>query len=211
MTSDPIGNVELLKLQLEVWKEAVSTSKHFTEMSVRTRQLGLTFVVAAFAVAITLLSQYPSARISIPLGQLGYDIHIAGLIIASSAAGLFVTKLLDIKVYHRMLRGSVAFTEEIERKILRSEVMGTERGLAETISYHSRSKRSSPSGGRSSDRKHTSAEAKIKIFYNWSMGIIVMFGIVLTYVTLNTFERKTVINQRIEFSEPAKPVAPQKR
>ena len=108
-------DIEKLKLKVEIWKESIATTKHFTEMSVKMRQLGLTFVVAAFALAVTLLSQYPGARIPIPVssifGKLDYDLHLGGPIIVMSAMGLLVTKLLDVKLYHRMLRGSVAFTQ----------------------------------------------------------------------------------------------------
>ncbi|MDX2306609.1 MAG: hypothetical protein NW216_00035 [Hyphomicrobium sp.] len=192
------GDIERLKLQIELWKEAISSSKHFTEMAVRTRQLGLTFVVAAFALAITLLSQYPTARLPLFWGNWGYDIHLGGPIIAASAIGLFVTRHLDVKLYHRMLRGSVAFTMELEEKCLRSQIMLTSIGLAESISEYSRSDETRSKLGR--ETKITTAEQKIHRFYMWSICFIIVIGILLTCVTANGVERRTIINQQIEIN-----------
>lgn len=35
------------KLLIEIWKQAVDTQKHFNDMCVKSRQLGLTFVAAS--------------------------------------------------------------------------------------------------------------------------------------------------------------------
>ena len=42
---------------IKIWEKAVDTQMHFNEMSVKSRQLGLTFVAAALGVAIVLLGQ----------------------------------------------------------------------------------------------------------------------------------------------------------
>lgn len=201
MSCEKQPNVDILKLQLEIWKESIAATKHFNEMSVKMRQLGLTFVVAAFALAITLLSQFPAARVSVPIGDWYYDIHLSGLIIISAALGLLVTRLLDLKVYHQMLRGSVAFTEALENESLVKQLMGTERGLAQTISYYSRTKSSSLRKGV--PPKRTTAEWKIRAFYIWSIIFIMATGIAVTVITTEKVERRsTIINQRIEVREP---------
>ena len=212
MSEEARPDLERLKLQVEMWKESISSTKHFTEMSVKMRQLGLTFVVAAFALAITLLSQYPSARIPIPIGDWEYDLHMSGPIIIASVVGLFVTKLLDVKLYHRMLRGSVAFTEELESKVLRPQLMNTDRGLAESISFHSRSKRPAPTDGVDNLLKKTKAKWKIKTFYNLAMVVVGIIGVALTLFTATKVEQRTIINQRIEFKEPPRviPSTPKK-
>lgn len=99
---------ELEKIRLEIWKQGIATTMHFTEMSARTRQIGLAFVVASLGLAITLLAQYHDARLPLVISDSQYSLHISGVIILLSAVGLYAIMLLDLKVYHRMLRGSVA-------------------------------------------------------------------------------------------------------
>ncbi len=45
------------KLYVEIWKRAIETQMHFNEMSVKSRQLGLTFVAAALGLSVVLLSR----------------------------------------------------------------------------------------------------------------------------------------------------------
>ena len=42
------------KLLVEIWKQAVETQKHFNDMCVKSRQLGLTFVAASLGAALYL-------------------------------------------------------------------------------------------------------------------------------------------------------------
>src|SRR5258706_7606097 len=42
------------KLLIEIWKQAVETQKHFNDMCVKSRQLGLTFVAASLGAALYL-------------------------------------------------------------------------------------------------------------------------------------------------------------
>ena len=212
MSEEKKPDIEFLTLQVEVWRESIASTKHFTEMSVKMRQLGLTFVAAALALAITLLSQSPTARLSILIKSSYYDIHLSGFVIIIAAVGLYVTKQLDLKLYHKMLRGSVAFTEELERASLVPFLMGTKRGLAEAISLYSRTKQVVPDA---SDRslKRTTAESKIRAFYNLSMIFTVLIGGLVTVFTTNIVERhSTIIDQRIEINEaPDSPRKPQKK
>jgi hypothetical protein len=43
---------ELERLQKEIWEKTLDTQMHFNEMSVRSRQLGLSFVVASLGVVV---------------------------------------------------------------------------------------------------------------------------------------------------------------
>lgn len=196
-------DLDRLRLQVEIWKESIAVTRHFTEMSVKMRQMGLTFVVAAVALAVTMLTQFPTARISFPVsiihGRHDYDVHLGGLLIISAAIGLAVTKLLDVKLYHRMLRGSVVFTQEIERAGLRDNLMGTPEGLAESISTHSQSAKALGSSGQKQTARLTSAEWKISRFYNLSICFVVTIGAMIAIVTTERVEKRTIINQRIEF------------
>ncbi|WP_339028292.1 hypothetical protein WI604_26100 [Bradyrhizobium symbiodeficiens] len=42
------------KLLIDIWKQAVETQKHFNDMCVKSRQLGLTFVAASLGAALYL-------------------------------------------------------------------------------------------------------------------------------------------------------------
>src|ERR1700757_4010384 len=42
------------KLLVEIWKQSVETQKHFNDMCVKSRQLGLTFVAASLGAALYL-------------------------------------------------------------------------------------------------------------------------------------------------------------
>ena len=49
------------KLLVEIWKQAVETQKHFNDMCVKSRQLGLTFVAASLGAALYLFIRPPPA------------------------------------------------------------------------------------------------------------------------------------------------------
>ena len=67
MSNDDTDNIEILKLQKEVWEKAVDTQMHFNEMCVKSRQLGLTFVVAALGLSVLFLIRDVEALIVIPV------------------------------------------------------------------------------------------------------------------------------------------------
>src|SRR6266403_710720 len=57
------------KLLIEIWKQAVETQKHFNDMCVKSRQLGLTFVAASLGAAFYLFIR------STPVGEDGAASH----------------------------------------------------------------------------------------------------------------------------------------
>lgn len=164
------GDSELL---LEIWKKAVETQMHFNEMSVKSRQLGLSFVVAALGVAVVLLGK--PDEFQVPIQSIGYQIHPSGLIILLAAFGTYAVKRLDLGVYHRMLRGAVKFGEELEKTLRRSALMPTAMGMTESISYYSREQDKSKAG--------TTAAKKITRFY-WllitSLSVIAVVMLIAT-------------------------------
>src|SRR5277367_2180387 len=95
---------------VSIWKTAVETQMHFNEMSVKARQFGLTFVAAALGLGVVILSR--GSDFVLPIPSLGFDLHGVVLLIAASAFAMFAVSLLDLKVYHRMLRGAVTFGED---------------------------------------------------------------------------------------------------
>ncbi|MGO4682880.1 hypothetical protein [Hyphomicrobium sp. 2TAF46] len=190
---------ELLRLRLEVWKESIRVTQSFTDISHKTRQMGMTAGVGGLALAVTLLTQFPEAKLSVPYRGYDYATHLAGLIMILAGIAIAMTKFLDVHLHHRMLRGSVAFTQNIERTKAFKELMGVERGLAESITFHSRSKRAISDSDAVSPAKKTSAEYKLRRFYNCTIGAIVAMGIATIFTTYSVTRHDTVrINQTIE-------------
>ena len=62
---------------IEIWTKAIDTQMHFNEMSVKSRQLGLTFVAAALGVAVVLVSRGKDFAISIPAEMPVLQVHIS--------------------------------------------------------------------------------------------------------------------------------------
>jgi hypothetical protein len=155
----------------KVWEKAVDTQMHFNEMCVKSRQLGLTFVAAALGLALFLFTRGgPDAHYAVPIVVCGYsiEIHAAVLITLAAAAAVYAVKILDLRVYHRMLRGAVAFGEELEERRLRP-LLGVEKGMTQAISHFSRKSdaRMTIEAGRAqySGAKEETAEKKLTLFY----------------------------------------------
>jgi hypothetical protein len=134
------GDAEFAETVVTVWAKAVDTQMHFNEMSVKSRQLGLTFVAAALGLAIFLFSRSEKeARYTfdVTILQQVFTFHIAEFIILAAAASVYAVKLLDLGVYHKMLRGAVAFGEDLEDVHLR-RIFGLNKGMTQAISHFSR-------------------------------------------------------------------------
>jgi hypothetical protein len=104
---------------ISIWSKAVDTQMHFNEMCVKSRQLGLTFVTAALALAVVLLSQREDFSFTVTLAGLSVTFHVAVLLILAAILGVQSVRNLDLRVYHRMLRGAVTFGEDLERTHMR--------------------------------------------------------------------------------------------
>jgi hypothetical protein len=127
------------KLRVEIWQKTIETQMHFNEMSVKSRQLGLTFVVAALGLALVLLTRSdPIGILNLPAFGKVYSVHVSSVIVLLSACAIIGVRQLDLNVYHKMLRGSVAFGEELEYELRNSNTLPTEKGLTEAVSYFSR-------------------------------------------------------------------------
>ena len=106
---------------------------HFNEMSVKSRQLGLTFVAASLGLAVVLLSKGEAFSIEF----WGWQIHVAVLLVVAAAMSMTAVRMLDLNVYHKMLRGAVAFGEDLEQTHLLS-ILSLNKGMTQAISHFSR-------------------------------------------------------------------------
>jgi hypothetical protein len=184
------------KLLIDVWKQAVETQKHFNDMCVKSRQLGLTFVAASLGAALYLfirstpaggegsdgaaaVSHSVSAYSFIFCGHL-FVLHVSLAVIIAAAAAVYAVRLLDLGVYHQMLRGAVTFGEDIEEKHIR-HIVGLKKGMTQAISHFSRHSDAAVKIGSDGsydywgqDRRN--AGEKLKGFYNFIFGLLALLA-----------------------------------
>lgn len=106
-------------IYVSIWAKAVETQMHFNEMSVKSRQFGLAFVAAALGLGILMLSRGQEFAIEIPMLGGGFQLHSTVLIILSGAFALYAVSILDLLVYHKMLREAVTFGEDFEETYMK--------------------------------------------------------------------------------------------
>jgi hypothetical protein len=170
------------KLIVDIWKQAVDTQKHFNDMCVKSRQLGLTFVAAALGAALYLFIRAAPTESGGLIGRSLYAysvsfcgreivLHVSLAIVIAAAATVYAVRLLDIDIYHRMLRGAVTFGEDLEEKHIR-KLVELKKGMTQTISHYSRHSdaeaKATPDGSYNYfGQDHENAERKLRRFYNF--------------------------------------------
>src|ERR1700761_6956164 len=100
---------------IDIWKKTIETQMHFNEMSTKSRQLGLTLVVAALGLSAVLIGRGDDFSVLFRICSIDVRIHVVVLVLFASALGMYGVKTLDLGVYHQMLRGAVKFGEEFEK------------------------------------------------------------------------------------------------
>jgi hypothetical protein len=189
------------KLLIEIWKQAVDTQKHFNDMCVKSRQLGLTFVAASLGAALYLFIRAPgtigegvnastiTSNYAFALNICGHSIilHVSLTVILAALAAVYAVKKLDLGVYHQMLRGAVYFGEDIEEKHIKP-LMGLQMGMTQAISHFSRNSDAAvkrQQDGRfnyfGDDKKH--AGQKLEGFYRAIMAFLVFLGVAIFVAT----------------------------
>ena len=172
-----------------IWSKAIETQMHFNDLSVKSRQLGITFVVAALGVAIVLVNRGNDFAFIFPLCGFSFQVHVSVLLFLGACFALQVVKILDVNVYHKMLRGAVAFGEDFEEQYMK-QIFQLEKGMTQAISHFSRYKDaqiSTPTPGRAyqyTGRVLSTAETKIRKFYKWTT-ISILAGAVLLLIATN--------------------------
>jgi hypothetical protein len=177
---------------IEIWSKAIDTQMHFNEMSAKSRQLGLAFVAAALGVAVVLISRGNDYALDIPLDRPLLRIHVAVLIVLAAFVALWAVRTLDVNVYHKMLRGAVAFGEDFEEHYMK-QIFELEKGMTQAISHFSRKEdakaRIHPETKRmvySCDGERTALQ-KIEAFYSralWFLGLTALALLLLTNASL---------------------------
>lgn len=122
---------------IAIWQKTIDTQMHFNEMSVKSRQLGLAFVAAALGVGIVLLARGETFSIELPVGSKRINLHLTVLLIFGAAMAIAAVRQLDLNVYHKMLRGAVAFGEDFEENYMK-QIFDLNKGLTQSISHFSR-------------------------------------------------------------------------
>lgn len=177
---------EQQQIYVSIWAKAVDTQMHFNEMSVKSRQFGLAFVAAALGLGIALLARNEDFSIAVHfLG--GFDLNMTVLIAFAAAVGLYAVELLDLHVYHKMLRGAVTFGEDFEEKYMK-EIFALEKGMTQAISHFSRFEDASILKSDKGSYSYTgkirkNALIKIQKFYCFSIGALCVLGVCLFVAT----------------------------
>lgn len=127
---------EQQEIYVSIWAKTVETQMHFNEMCVKSRQFGLAFVAAALGLGILILSRGQEFAIEVGIFG-GFQLHATVLIILSGAFALYAVSILDLRVYHKMLRGAVTFGEDFEQKYMK-QIFHLEKGMTQAISHFSR-------------------------------------------------------------------------
>lgn len=163
---------------IEIWKKAVETQMHFNEMSVKSRQLGLTFVTASLGVAVVMIARGDDFALSVGT----WSVHVGVLLMLAAFLALWGVRGLDLNVYHRMLRGAVTFGEDFERTYMKS-IFRLDKGMTEAISHFSRhSDAKVEKGGaiyRYTGTCAVTAEHKIRRFYAVTGGALIASALAL--------------------------------
>jgi hypothetical protein len=189
------------KLLVEIWKQAVETQKHFNDMCVKSRQLGLTFVAASLGAALYLFIRStpagPQAEAATSRSISAYSfsvcghsivLHVSLAIIIAAAAAVYAVRRLDLGVYHQMLRGAVTFGEDLEEKHIR-HIVGLQKGMTQAISHFSRHSDAAAKPGADGryiywgDDKRNAGE-KLIGFYNFTFGLLAFLAF-LVFVASN--------------------------
>ena len=113
---------------IAIWAKAVDTQMHFNEMSVKSRQLGLTFVAAALGIGIVLLSRGDSFAFPITIKGIDFQLHISVVLLLGAWLALVAVRGLDLNVYHKMLRGAVTFGEDFEERYMK-QIFELDKGM----------------------------------------------------------------------------------
>lgn len=106
----------ILNAQIEAWKTAVETQRHFNDVAMKIRHFG--FVLIAAVVGAAGFSFKSGFEVEIPFTD--FSIPIASLLFASSGLLWWFIWFLDSKWYTPFLKGAVISGTKLEKEIGKS-------------------------------------------------------------------------------------------
>jgi hypothetical protein len=125
---------------------------------------------------------------SIPVPYLlgGFDLHATVVIVIASAFALHAVRILDLSVYHKMLRGAVEFGNDFEEHYMK-QIFKLEKGMTQAITHFSRHEDAKivVKNGKIKyeGNDHKNALMKIRQFYNFCILTLVILTIILFLIT----------------------------
>lgn len=146
---------------------------HFNELSIKTRQLSVTIIGAVLAFSITMGEKLGSASIHL----CGWSIKLPAIsfLFLMTAALVYFLRMLDIDVYHRLLRGAVKFNEDLESRHL-NKVSQTPLGLTQHITAE----------GRQSGVKINFLGNRVAALYNGTIVVLLISAVAVSiYQTID--------------------------
>jgi len=205
------------EIYVSIWAKAVDTQMHFNEMAVKSRQFGLAFVAAALGLGIVLIARGEDFGIPIPVFA-GWHLNVSVIIALAGIVALYGVRLLDLNVYHKMLRGAVKFGEDFEENYMK-EIFSLQKGMTQAITHFSQypnakaeaepngnGKYSYKKGEKSEDEKPKTALDKIKRFYNVLMlALFVLAAVLFLARNFSPPERAVDLKPTTEKSVDLKP------
>jgi hypothetical protein len=186
---------------------------HFNEMSVKSRQLGLTFVAAALGVGVVLLTRGDDYALLVHTSIFSFKVHVTVILILSAIFGLLAVRGLDLNVYHKMLRGAVTFGEDFEEHYMK-KIFKLDKGMTQAISHFSRHADAGRIVKADGKYKYTgkstvTAETKIRSFYRTTVGSLAVAAVVLFLITNASYWfDKRVVELPQSDTEVVKPTPP---
>jgi hypothetical protein len=193
---------------IKIWERAVQTQMHFNEMSVKSRQLGFTFVVAALGAAAYTLSK--PGEFTFELWG-GLQFHVGLLLAIIGGLAVFAIKQLDLGVYHRMLRGAVTFGEDFEANHL-AKYLRLNKGMTQAISHYSRYGDAAKKTVRGkyvySGATLKSAEDKLRAFYLTVICLVIAFALAIAVFTNWKIISTALAAKPLATTQPAKQTLP---
>jgi hypothetical protein len=166
--------VSIQEIYVSIWAKTIDTQMRFNEMAVKSRQFGLAFVAAALGLGIVLIARGQDVAIPIPY-FIGWHLNVSVIIALAGIVALWGVRVLDLNVYHKMLRGAVKFGEDFEENYMK-QIFALEKGMTQAITHFSQypnaetirqsDGRYSYIKGKAEEKKRKKARDKIKWFYN---------------------------------------------
>ena len=108
--------------------------------------------------------------------------------------GLEAVKILDLNVYHNMLRGAVAFGEDFEEHYMK-QIFDLEKGMTQAISHFSRHDKAAyttsngANGSKYTGGSPLTTENKIRTFY-MKARIVILIGVAILFAVTNLADGK---------------------